>query len=50
VKKTKVYKPGELIKNTEKTHIDLISMLEPKNFNEANKYDHWVKEMNDELD
>jgi hypothetical protein len=25
-------------------------MLEPKNFNEANKYDHWVKAMNDELD
>jgi hypothetical protein len=25
-------------------------MLEPKNFNEANKDDHWVKEMNDELD
>jgi hypothetical protein len=25
-------------------------MLEPKNFNEAIKYDHWVKAMNDELD
>jgi hypothetical protein len=25
-------------------------MLEPKNFNEANKDDHWVKAMNDELD
>jgi hypothetical protein len=25
-------------------------MLEPKNFNEASKDDHWVKEMNDELD
>jgi hypothetical protein len=25
-------------------------MLEPKNFNEASKEDHWVKEMNDELD
>jgi hypothetical protein len=25
-------------------------MLEPKNFNESRKYDHWVKEMNDELD
>jgi hypothetical protein len=24
-------------------------MLEPKNFNEASKDDHWVKEMNDEL-
>jgi hypothetical protein len=25
-------------------------MVEPKNFNEANKDDHWVKAMNDELD
>jgi hypothetical protein len=25
-------------------------MLEPKNFNEANKDDHWIKAMNDELD
>jgi hypothetical protein len=25
-------------------------MLEPKNFNESSKDDHWVKEMNDELD
>jgi hypothetical protein len=25
-------------------------MLEPKNFNEASKDDHWVKAMNDELD
>ena len=25
-------------------------MLEPKNFNEANKDDHWVKAMNEELD
>jgi hypothetical protein len=25
-------------------------MLEPKNFNESSKDDHWVKSMNDELD
>jgi hypothetical protein len=25
-------------------------MMEPKNFNEANKDDHWVKAMNEELD
>ena len=25
-------------------------MVEPKNFNEANDDDHWVKSMNDELD
>jgi hypothetical protein len=40
----------KLIKTTEQSHIALISMLEPKNFNEANKDDHWVKAMNDELD
>jgi hypothetical protein len=40
----------KLIKNTEQSHIAFISMLEPKNFNESNKYDHWVKAMNEELD
>jgi hypothetical protein len=40
----------KLIKNTEQSHIAFISMLEQKNFNEASKYDHWVKAMNDELD
>jgi FtsZ-interacting cell division protein YlmF len=40
----------KIIKNTEQSHIAFISMLEPKNFNEASKDDHWVKEMNDELD
>jgi hypothetical protein len=39
-----------MIKNTEQSHIAFISMLEPKNFNEASKDDHWVKAMNDELD
>jgi hypothetical protein len=40
----------KIIKNNEQSHIDFISMLEPKNFNEASKDDHWVKVMNDELD
>jgi hypothetical protein len=40
----------KIIKNTKQSHIAFISMLEPKNFNEASKDDHWVKEMNDELD
>jgi FtsZ-interacting cell division protein YlmF len=40
----------KLIKTTEQYHIALISMLEPKNFNEASTYDHWVKAMNEELD
>jgi hypothetical protein len=39
-----------LIKTIEKSHIALISMTEPKNFNEAITDDHWVKAMNEELD
>jgi hypothetical protein len=39
-----------IIKDTEQSHIAFISMVEPKNFNEANEDDHWVKAMNDELD
>jgi transposase InsO family protein len=40
----------KLIKTTEQSHISLISMMEPKNINEANKDDHRVKAMNEELD
>jgi hypothetical protein len=40
----------KIINNTEQSHIAFISMLEPKNFNEASKDDHWVKAMNDEHD
>jgi hypothetical protein len=40
----------KIIKNTEQSHISFISMLEPKNFNEDSKDDHWVNAMNDELD
>jgi hypothetical protein len=40
----------KIIKNTEQSHIAFISMMEPKNFNEDRKYDHWVKAMNEELD
>jgi hypothetical protein len=40
----------KLIKTTEQSHIALISMLEPKNFNESSTDDHWVKAMNEELD
>jgi hypothetical protein len=40
----------KIIKNTEQSHIDFISMMEPNNFNESSKDDHWVKAMNDELD
>jgi hypothetical protein len=40
----------KIIKNIEQSHIAFISMLEPENFNEASKDDHWVKAVNDELD
>jgi hypothetical protein len=40
----------KLIKNTEQSHISFISMMKPKNFNEASNDDHWVKAMNEELD
>jgi DNA-binding transcriptional MerR regulator len=35
---------------SEQSHIALMSFLEPKDFNAANEFDHWVKAMNDELD
>jgi hypothetical protein len=39
-----------IIKDTEKSHIAFISMVEPKNFNEANKDVNWLESMNEELD
>jgi FtsZ-interacting cell division protein YlmF len=39
-----------IIKDTEQSHIDFISMVEPKNFNEASKDVNWLKSMNEELD
>jgi hypothetical protein len=39
-----------IIKNTEQSHIAFISMVEPKNFNEASKDVNWLKSMNEELD
>jgi hypothetical protein len=40
----------KLIKNIEQSHTAFISMLEPKNFNEASIDDHWINAMDDELD
>jgi hypothetical protein len=39
-----------IIKDTKQSNIAFISMVEPKNFNEANKYANWLKSMNEELD
>jgi hypothetical protein len=50
VKKKGVQTRRKRIKNIEQSHIAFISILEPKNFNEASKDEHWVKAMNDELD
>jgi FtsZ-interacting cell division protein YlmF len=39
-----------IIKGTEQSHIAFISMVEPKNFNEASKDVNCLKSMNEELD
>jgi FtsZ-interacting cell division protein YlmF len=39
-----------IIKNTEQSHIAFISMVEPKNFNEASEDVNWLKSINEELD
>jgi hypothetical protein len=45
-----VHTRRRIIKNTEQSHIAFISMMEPKNFNEASKDVNWLKSMNEELD
>jgi FtsZ-interacting cell division protein YlmF len=39
-----------IIKDTNQSHIAFISMVEPKNFNEASKDANLLKSMNEELD
>jgi hypothetical protein len=39
-----------LIKDSEQSQVALLSMIEPKNFDEANKNDDWIRSMNEELD
>jgi hypothetical protein len=40
-----------LIKDSEQSHVDFfLSMTEPKNFDEANQHDDWIRAMNEELD
>jgi hypothetical protein len=39
-----------IIKYTEQSHISFISIVEPKNFNEAIEDVNWLKSMNEELD
>jgi hypothetical protein len=38
-----------LIKDSEQSRV-FLSMTEPKNFDEANQHDDWIREMNEELD
>jgi hypothetical protein len=38
-----------IIKDNEQSHIAFVSMVEPKNFNEASKDVNWLKSMNEEL-
>jgi hypothetical protein len=39
-----------ITKDTEKSHMAFISMVEPKNINESIEYVNWLKSMNEELD
>jgi hypothetical protein len=39
-----------LIKDLEQYHVALLSMNEPKNFEESNQHDDWIRAMNEELD
>jgi hypothetical protein len=34
----------------EQKHPKLLSTIEPNNFEEANKYGHWIKDMDEEFD
>jgi FtsZ-interacting cell division protein YlmF len=38
------------IKDLEQSQVSFISMIEPKNFDEANKHDDWIRAMYEELD
>ena len=40
----------KLLKESKQSHIAFLSMLEPKNFNEASEDKNWIKAMNEELD
>ena len=40
----------KLIKASEQSQIAFLSMMEPKNFEEASEDKDWVKAMNEELD
>jgi hypothetical protein len=39
----------KLIKDLEQSQIVFLSMIEPKNFDESNKHDDWIRDMNEEL-
>jgi hypothetical protein len=41
---------SKLIKDLEQYQVSFLSMIEPKNFDEANKHDDWIKSMIEELD
>jgi hypothetical protein len=40
----------KLIKDSEQSHVDFLSMTEPKNFEEASQEYNWIRAMNEELD
>ena len=40
----------KFLKDSEQSHIAFLSMIEPKNFNEASEDKDWIAAMNEELD
>jgi hypothetical protein len=40
----------KLIKDSKQSHVALLSMNEPKNFDESSQHDDWIREMNEDLD
>ena len=40
----------KLLKDSEQSHIAFLSMIEPKNFNEASEDKNWITTMNEEID
>ena len=39
-----------MIKDSEQSQVAFLSMIEPKNFDESNKHDDWIRAMNEDLD
>jgi hypothetical protein len=38
------------LRSPKQQHLELLSTVKPRNFKEARKYEHWIKDMDEELD